>query len=114
MLILLGVMNNRIMRLIVFFDLPTLTKQDIREYTKFRTFLLKNGFLMMQKSVYSRLLLNNNSSKLLKEQIIKNLPSSSGIIQLMQITEKQFSDIEYLAGNSKSKVLATTERVVQI
>ncbi len=69
---------------------------------------------MMQKSVYSRLLLNNNSSKLLKEQIIKNLPSSSGIIQLMQITEKQFSDIEYLAGNSKSKVLATTERVVQI
>ena len=114
MLILLGVMNNRIMRLIVFFDLPTLTKQDIREYTKFRTFLLKNGFLMMQKSVYNRLLLNNNSSKLLKEQIIKNLPSSSGIIQLMQITEKQFSDIEYLAGNSKSKVLATTERVVQI
>ncbi len=114
MLILLGVMNNRIMRLIVFFDLPTLTKQDIREYTKFRTFLLKNGFLMMQKSVYSRLLLNNNSSKLLKEQIIKNLPSSSGIIQLMQITEKQFYDIEYLAGNSKSKVLATTERVVQI
>ncbi len=102
------------MRLIVFFDLPMITKEDVREYTKFRNFLLKNGFIMLQKSVYSRLLLNNNSSKLLKEQIIKNLPTSTGVVQLMQITEKQYSDIEYLVGKSKTKVISTTERVVQI
>lgn len=106
-------MNSRIMRLIVFFDLPMITKSEIREYTKFRSFLLKNGFIAMQKSVYSRLILNNNSAKLLHDQIIKNLPTD-GLIQLMQITEKQYVDIEYLMGKSKSNVLNSTDRVVKL
>ena len=33
------------MRVIVFFDLPTLSAEDRREYTKFRKFLIKGGFL---------------------------------------------------------------------
>ena len=66
---------------------------------------------MMQQSVYSKLVLNNNSTKLLREQIIKNLPIS-GIIQLMTITEKQYSDIEFLVGKNKNKVIDTIERVV--
>ena len=55
------------MRLIVFFDLPTQTDKDLIEYRKFRNFLIKNGFIMMQKSVYSKLVLNNNSLNLLKK-----------------------------------------------
>ena len=46
------------MRVIVFFDLPTLTSENRREYTKFRKFLIKNGFLMMQESVYTKMALN--------------------------------------------------------
>ena len=46
------------MRVIVFFDLPTQTLEDKREYRKFRKFLIKKGFLMMQESVYCRLVLN--------------------------------------------------------
>ena len=57
------------MRLIVFFDLPTQTDKDLIEYRKFRNFLIKHGFIMMQKSVYSKLVLNNNSSNLLKKQV---------------------------------------------
>ena len=99
------------MRMIVFFHLPMVTSKDLTEYRYFRRFLLKNGFIMMQQSVYSKLVLNNNSTKLLREQIIKNLPIS-GIIQLMTITEKQYSDIEFLVGKNKNKVIDTIERVV--
>ena len=39
------------MRVIVFFDLPTLTLEDKKEYRNFRKFLLKRGFAMMQEQV---------------------------------------------------------------
>ena len=51
-------MSYRFMRVIVFFDLPTLTLEDKKEYRNFRKFLLKRGFAMMQESVYSKLALN--------------------------------------------------------
>ena len=49
-------MSYRFMRMIVFFDLPTETPQDRREYTRFRKFLIKSGFMMMQESVYLSLI----------------------------------------------------------
>lgn len=48
------------MRVIVFFDLPTTTKSERCEYAKFRKFLIKSGFMMMQESVYSKIALNQN------------------------------------------------------
>lgn len=103
----------RFMRLIVFFDLPTLTNKDLIEYRTFRKFLLQNGFIMMQKSVYSKLVLNGNSSKLMKAKIKKNLPPV-GNIELLEVTERQFASIEYLVGNKQSKVIDSFERVVEI
>ena len=106
-------MRFRIMRLIIFFDLPTLTSSDLVEYRKFRNFLIKNGFIMMQESVYCKLVLNNNSSNLLKKQIYKNLPKS-GLVQLLQITEKQFTSIEYLKGKSKSNIVDSEKRIIEL
>lgn len=106
-------MNRRIMRLIVFFDLPTQTDKDLIEYRKFRNFLIKNGFIMMQKSVYSKLVLNNNSSNLLKKQVYKNIPKD-GLVQLLQITEKQYSSIEYLIGSSQNKIIDSNKRILEI
>ena len=45
------------MRVIVMFDLPTLTKDNMRDYRRFRKFLLKNGFIMLQESIYTKLTL---------------------------------------------------------
>lgn len=101
------------MRLIVFFDLPTQTDKDLIEYRKFRNFLIKNGFIMMQKSVYSKLVLNNNSSNLLKKQVYKNIPKD-GLVQLLQITEKQYSSIEYLIGSSQNKIIDNNKRILEI
>ena len=75
--------------------------------------IIKNGFIMMQESVYCKLVLNNNSSNLLKKQIYKNLPKS-GLVQLLQITEKQFTSIEYLKGKSKSNIVDSEKRIIEL
>lgn len=51
-------MSYRFMRVLVFFDLPMDSFNDKREYRQFRDYLLKNGFIMMQKSVYYKIVLN--------------------------------------------------------
>ena len=99
------------MRIIVFFDLPTETAKDRREYSKFRKFLISEGFIMMQESIYSKLALNNSIVISEKEKINKNKPPK-GIVQLLMITEKQFSEIEYIVGNSTSNILDNTERLI--
>lgn len=48
------------MRVIVFFDLPTDTAKDRRNYNKFRRNLINDGFIMLQESVYSKLALNGS------------------------------------------------------
>jgi len=48
-----------------------------------------------------------------KKLIYKNLPKD-GIIQLLEITEKQYAEIEYCLGESKSNVVNTIERYVEI
>ena len=93
----------RFMRLIVFFDLPTLTSKDLTEYRIFRKFLLQNGFIMMQKSVYSKLVLNGNSSKVMKNKIKKNLPSI-GNIELLEVTERQY---QYAYQNGNNELFGT-------
>ena len=83
-------MNLRVMRVIVFFDLPITTIQGIRAYTKFRRFLLKDGFIMMQESVYSKLAQNQLAANSLISHIRKNSPDE-GLIQILTVTEKQYS-----------------------
>lgn len=99
------------MRVMVFFDLPTLTLENKREYTRFRKFLLKNGFLMMQESVYCKLAPNASVSYAVVEKVRKNRPKE-GLVQLLTITEKQYAKMEYLVGEMSASVLDTDERLV--
>lgn len=99
------------MRVMVFFDLPTETAKDRKIYNKFRKFLINEGFLMMQESVYAKLALNNSIVNSIKDKINKNKPPK-GIVQLLVITEKQFSSIEYIVGKKNSGVIDDTERFV--
>lgn len=40
------------------------TDKDIREYTQFRKFLIKNGFLMMQYSIYAKICSNHSQANI--------------------------------------------------
>lgn len=93
------------------FDLPVISVNERREYTKFRKYLIKNGFLMMQESVYCKLAQNQTAADLIVEQLKKNKPEK-GLVQVMKITEKQFSRIEYIVGESKSEVIDSDERLI--
>ena len=99
------------MRAVVFFDLPMETEKDKKEYRLFRKYLVDNGFFMMQKSVYSKLFLTPSSYLLLKNQLKKNLPPK-GNIQILQLTEKQYCDIEFLKGEKNKSVISSKDRVV--
>ncbi len=99
------------MRIIVFFDLPTETSEDRKIYSKFRKLLINDGFIMLQESVYAKLALNNSIVNAEKDKIYKNKPPK-GIVQLLVITEKQFSEIEYVIGENSTKVLDDTDRLV--
>ena len=99
------------MRILVFFDLPTETAVQRKVYAKFRKFLVNEGFIMMQESVYVKLALNNSIVNSIKEKINQNSPSK-GIIQVLVITEKQFNSMDYVIGSKKDDVLDDTERLI--
>lgn len=99
------------MRVLVFFDLPVLTSENRRAYAKFRRFLLKNGFLMLQESVYCKLALNSSAVNAIVDNVHKNKPEE-GLIQLLTVTEKQYVKMDIILGQVKSEVLDTDERLV--
>ena len=104
-------MSYRYMRVLVFFDLPTVTTADKRAYRLFRKALIRNGFVMLQQSVYCRLLINASAGKAVMETVRRNKPPD-GLVQMLTVTEKQFADIEYLVGRNRSDVISTDERVI--
>ena len=101
------------MRMMVFFDLPTLTVRDGQNYRRFHKFLIKNGFIMAQYSVYSKLVLNASHAASVREILVKNVPPK-GLVQCLQITERQFASIEYLVGRAQTKIIDSDSRWVEI
>ena len=99
------------MRVLVFFDLPVSTSENRRAYSKFRKFLLKNGFMMLQESVYCKLALNGTAVNAIVDNVHKNKPEE-GLVQLLTVTEKQYSKMDIIIGEMKSEVLNSDERLV--
>ena len=99
------------MRIVLFFDLPTLTEKNRKEYARFRKFLIKTGFMMLQESVYVKLALNATTTNTLMNNLEKNKPEE-GLIQILLVTEKQYSKLYMLLGENRNEVLDTTERLV--
>ena len=101
------------MRVIVFFDLPVQTPAQRQNYTRFRKHLTCSGFLMMQESVYCKLILNQSAVRPAADGIRKNRPPK-GLVQMLCVTEKQYAGMEYIVGVGESDVLTTDERFVEL
>ncbi|MCK9470474.1 MAG: CRISPR-associated endonuclease Cas2 [Bacilli bacterium] len=85
------------MRLILFFDLPTFTKQDIKRYSNFRKLLIQNGYMMIQYSVYSKIF-NNRDAAQKHISFIQDKAPKHGHIRIMMVTEKQYSKMKIIIG----------------
>lgn len=89
--------NRQFMRMIVFFDLPTLTRKNKKDYVQFRRFLLHDGFDMIQFSVYCRIIVGKDGEMQHYKRIKEHLPPA-GSVRCMTVTEKQYSAIQFLVG----------------
>lgn len=94
--------EDRFMRLVVFFDLPVTTKEKRRAANSFRRFLLKDGFIMVQLSVYSRIVKSKDYSDKHLARLAYNIPSE-GYIRCLEVTEKQYANMKILLGPIKKQ-----------
>lgn len=101
----------RFMRIMVFFDLPTLTAEDRRNYNAFRKCLISNGFIMLQESVYCKMLTSPSVEKSVNNMLMKNRPPA-GLVQSLLLTESQFVKMKYITGEFVSDVIDSEDRVV--
>lgn len=94
-----------IMWLFVFFDLPTTTKKERRDATHFRKDLEKDGFTMMQFSVYIRHCGSKESMNTHIKRVKKFIPGA-GQVSILSVTDKQYSEIHNFWGKiEKAKPL---------
>ncbi|WP_074520843.1 CRISPR-associated endonuclease Cas2 [Lachnospira pectinoschiza] len=99
------------MRVLVMFDLPVLTSKNMKDYRQFRKYLIKSGFLMMQESVYCKLAPNSVAADSIVDNIRKNKPPE-GLVQVLKVTEKQFSKMEYVVGEKRKDIIDSDERLI--
>ena len=99
------------MRMLLMFDMPTETVDERKAYRKFRKFLINEGFIMHQFSVYSKSLLNNSASNAMLDRLKANNPKK-GNITLLTVTEKQFARMIYLNGQRDDSIGNTDSRIV--
>ncbi len=89
--------TRRHMRLLVFFDLPVVSRAERRAYSVFRRFLLNDGYDMIQFSVYGRILNGYDAEAKHLKRLVDNLPPA-GSVRCLTVTEKQFASMKLLVG----------------
>lgn len=91
------------MWLFAMFDLPVDEPALRREYTRFRTALLKHGFTLLQYSVYVHYVRSEESEEVLRNRVRNALPDH-GQIRLISFTDRQFEKMEVYVGKMREPV----------
>ena len=93
----MGVSPYQAMWLIAMFDLPVETPALRKQYTRFRKALLKDGFAMLQYSVYARFCASEEAAKTHRALVRRNVPPH-GQVRLLAFTDHQFGKMEVYFG----------------
>lgn len=93
---------SKFMRIIVFFDIPTKTKRDRKCAGRFRKFLLKDGYCMLQYSVYVRVCNGVDALKKHEGRLRENLPPV-GAVRMLSLTDKQYCSMKILVGTAEKE-----------
>jgi CRISPR-associated protein Cas2 len=88
--------------LLVMFDLPTFTKEQRRASSRYRNILLKDGFSMMQYSVYYRHCVSNEHAEVHSKNLELNVPAK-GEVRFITITDKQFAKMHIIKGKKSTE-----------
>ena len=87
------------MWLMVMFDLPVKTTEEKREYARFRKYLLREGFLQLQFSVYAKFCASRENAQKYFNHLQAAVPPG-GKVRLLMVTDKQFGEMVSLYGTS--------------
>ena len=94
--------DDRFMRLLVMFDLPVLKKEDRKNASLFRKFLINDGYHMLQLSVYSRICKGEDTLDKHLRRLNGGLPPK-GSVRAIQITEQQYGRMLFLVGKPQKE-----------
>ncbi len=97
--------------LMVFFDLPVKSKQQRRVATKFRKFLLDDGYIMLQYSVYTRICRGQEAVTKHMGRLTKSLPDE-GSVRSLQVTDAQYARMKTLVGTRRAEEKLGTGQIV--
>ncbi len=100
-----------ILWVLVMFDLPVVEKVDRKAATKFRQFLLDQGFAMAQYSVYYRMVSGKDRGQSLEGAVQANLPEF-GSVQILSITDKQYENMRIFDGRRREKAQKNEQLVL--
>ncbi|MBX3459982.1 MAG: CRISPR-associated endonuclease Cas2 [Planctomycetes bacterium] len=89
--------------LFAMFDLPVATKKDRRNYTRFRKALIREGFMMLQFSVYARYCRSDETAGWFRARVQSQLPPK-GQVRLLSVTDRQFGKMEVFFGEKTEPV----------
>lgn len=92
----------RAMWLMAMFDLPVTDAAARKAYTKFRKELLKDGFLLLQFSVYGRYCASEDAADVHVQRVRRALPGE-GQVRLMKITDHQFGKMLVFEGKKPTE-----------
>ena len=100
------------MWLMVFFDLPTLTKAQRGRASRFRIFLKKDGYIMLQLSVYARVCRGQDAVDKHVKRVRGSLPQE-GSVRTLQVTDRQYARMELMLGTApKTETLGASQMVL--
>lgn len=99
-----------IMWLFVFFDLPTNTKKERKDAAQFRKALERDGFTMMQYSVYIRHCPSKENMNVHIARVRASMPPS-GLTSILSVTDKQFGEIQNFWGKVEREKLTTPQQL---
>ena len=106
--------NGHFMRIILFFDLPVGTSQEVRKYRQFVKYLESDDFIRIQYSVYCKLCINADSVKTYTKRVTKQCPDY-GDIRLIVVTEQQYQSITNVNESySLQESITTSDRCIVI
>ena len=87
---------------IVFFDLPVKSKTEKKRAANFRKDLLREGYTMLQFSVYAAHC-ESSEHGLSRRNVIRGLLPPSGHIRMLSVTDHQFATMQNFVGRKTAR-----------
>lgn len=95
----------------VMLDLPVVSTEEKRQYTRFRKYLLREGFLQLQFSVYAKFCASRENAQKYFNHLKAAVPPG-GKVRLLMITDKQFGEMVSLYGKKIEEVEKKPEQLL--